>query len=1476
MSDNSQQSNGWHAPENPGQWKEMSKPTQQTGRRFRIPTMPANLTRQPTNTGGWRLPQRIDTTARPAPSGPRPEDFAFEQTAPPEDETAATTDPLPTRPEDEAQAVEAEVTPRPEDEAQAVEIEEPSPEDAAADLGLAAADVAAAEAELDADEDDEAFSMNELMALQSLTEDPPAVDVEQGTAREVDITPLETQDADELMANLSPAERAALSIEEDASADQFDYAAQLRALQGVGEDTVEAEIEQTNAQPTIDSPDDEGAFDYNSRIRELQGDAAQDDLSYSSGQPAVEEDSDGSFDYADRIRQLQGDEAPNAMGETEALEQTSPLDPAQQELIQQFRQTEQQIRALRRQRDQGLITQAQLDEQLRDLMVLDNNDDWWMMGVDTEIWYRYDQGQGQWLVEEPPHTARPSSSSVPTDTGTLDPNEVIQGSLPQVGSVEVDSDYTRASDDIVDPYSQETDYVRPQEVTPQDPQATMVGEAAYRDQLPGSEATIANPAVTDVDEFGGDDYVSPDAVVAAPIDTSSTAVPTYESYEDYGDTVGKARERQQRSALTIALISAAVLLGAFLLLSALTIGGIVLAYNNIAEQWQDEIANLDLVDAAASFQNVYIYDATGEIIAELRSQEEDSGDRVYVPLSDVSPFAIHAIVSSENASFFQDAGYSPFGIGSAFVQNFLNQEIQRGASTITQQVVDNLILADFAFEDAGDEKIAEIVVAAELSDAVSKAEILEAYLNNIYFGNQQYGIQAAADFYFDKDAADLNAAESALLAGLIPAPAQFDPVSNPEAAFTRMKVVVDRMVDVGCLQIPNQAQAFCVTQDYIDNEVASQIALVEIDSYLPEDVEFEYPHFTIFVQERLQQQFSQDEIFQRGFRVYTTLVPDLQGTAMMAIESATQDLSLNAVQTGTAMVTDPRTGAIRAMVGSPDFYNEQIDGQVNLALTYQQPGSAIKPVTYAAALSGVPSQQGVEEYYTPASILWDVPTTYSDGTLIRNFDGNYRGPVTVRDALAQSLNVPAVKAYNFVGEQEFRRTAQDMGIRFQDGAFFGLPTGLGATEVRLYDMMEAYGTLSNNGQLQPLYAIERIEDFNGNPVEYNRLQPSPALPAQTAYLITDILSDDVARQPQFGVNNTLGGGFNEDTVAAKTGTTNDGRDLWTMGYTDRAVVGVWLGRVDNRETTGGITGYTGAAPYWRVIVEDVLQRYPPSPFQLPSGVVQNQYCSVTGTGTSPNVVCPGNVRTGLFAVDKPPPPASEGYVQQTQIDTWTRDLYDQNICPDNPQTIRVADISDGTAINWLNNNQAGQNLAQRLGLNVPVRQAPEVVCGAGDASILQAAITNPTQNETVTQLSVPILGTINAGSSFSSYDIQVAPAGSTNFQIVDGPFQQLPVSGQLGVWDTQNFQNGSYTVRLAINGNNGGFAYRETTFNLQKPLPTATPTVPPQPTAPPIIVPTNVITTPIPFEGPATIDTPPQDFNAQPLNIPTATADFSP
>ncbi|MEM6528292.1 MAG: transglycosylase domain-containing protein, partial [Chloroflexota bacterium] len=1145
--------------------------------------------------------------------------------------------------------------------------------------------------------------------------------------------------------------------------------------------------------------------------------------------------------------------------------QAMPVDPAQEALAQKFIETERQVRDLRQQRDAGVLTPQSFESALRELLILDDNDNYWMMGADTEIWYRYDQGQAEWVVDQPPRPASasgaPGYQQAPTDTGSLDPNDVIQGALPQVEG------YTAPNE----PFStagqtpQDSGYMPPS--VQGNVENTLVGGAAFKDTLPSAEPTVVNMNAID---FGDDDgYAAPDSADAI-YGGDAEALAAEETYTDpeTSGIVDRARKRQQRSLIATAGVAAAVIFIITLLTASLIIGFVYFQYQSIATRWETEIATLDLFESSqVNFQDVFIYAANGDEIARLVSPT--GGNRVRVDYNDISPMMIHATVSSENDRFFEDPGFDLFAIARAFIQNITGQEVVSGASTITQQLTRQLVFDETEFQDDGDRKLNEIVVAAEISRIYTKEQILEAYLNNIFFGNNQFGVEAAAEFYFDKEAIELNLAESAMIAGLIPRPAEFDPVTNKDAAIERMRAVSLLMADNGCVPVPPNGELLCISRETLRGEPATQFAQIELTTFEPRTNEFIYPHFSVFVQERLQQNFTQDEIFRRGFRVYTTLNPRIQGVAESALVDGIDGLTLNNVQTGAVMVTDPRTGAIRAMVGSPDFDNESINGQINYALTYQQPGSAVKPLTYSAALSPIPKAGGTPEWYTPATVLWDVPTTYEDGTLIQNFDGRTRGPVTLRNALQQSLNIPAVKAYVYVGNDAFRQVSESMGIRFQDSSVLTPATGVGATEVRLFDMMEAYGTISNDGQLAPLFAIERIEDFNGNPVEFARAEPTEGISPQVAYLMQDILTDNAARIPQFGQNNNMGRGYPADTVGAKTGTTNNASDLWTMGFTNNAAVGVWMGTVEqNAATTGNLTGSSVASPVWRRVMDEVIAASPPQAFTAPQGVVQQRYCTVTGTAAADNVPCPGALGLDVFISNQPPPPATEGFVRSVQIDTWTGLLFDQNICPNDPATIQAANISDPTAVSWMNNTPQGRQFAQSIGLSLPIVRAPEQNCGSSSA-LLNASLTSPTAGQQITQAQVPVSGVVNAGGTLQSYDLQVANANAPeNFQIVAGPFQGAPNGQSLGTWDATGFPNGNYILRLALNSNTGGFAYRTVQVSLSLPLPTATPTPPALPTAPSIQLPTTDFnaTTPIPFDAATPIP-----FDAQ--GVPTQ--DFS-
>lgn len=1412
---------GWHPPANPGEWRTLAKPSRKRRLYRGVPTMPRGLSTEPKQAGGWHWPSRAETIARPAPEMASPESFAAglgmspfsepDAVAPPPEDvvpvapaaprpedltigTAVSNEPIAPRPEDVIPPSPS--VPRPEDMALA----DDEDDDIGDELEDSIDDLDMSLAELDDEED--AFSMSELMALDALSQGSDTT------------TAAPTLDDDGVSVDdLSPAERAAMGVSQTSG---FDYASKLAELEG-GDD-----LSYTAPQPQ--SPAAEGGFDYSSKLAELEG---------------------------------TGD-ATQSLGATPVYEQ--PLDPEEAAFIERFGYVEQQMPQLRRQFEMGMLNRQDYDNALRELMILDPNDDqYWMIGDDTEIWYKYDPIQQTWVVKEPPHRKRPPTvqqSAVPTDTGNLDPNQVSQmAGLPNVGGSDPYS-YTQPGTGAMDLGNT---YQAPEPVPVHDPQQTVVGDAAYRDVLPGSEPTVQNMGAVGVDDGG---YIP--AAQAA-----DAGAPAYDQMvdEDITDEIERAKQRQQRRLIGTLATVFGVIVGITFLLVAGVIFYLFSQYNGIVADYDTAIGGFGSFET--DFQTVVILDVNGDEIARLRS--EFGGDRTNVNLENVSPNMVHAIVSTENERFFVDPGFDMQAIFRAFLTNITQGEVVSGGSTITQQLARNIILRDAGreFATSAERKLHEIIVARELALRYSKEQLLEVYLNEVYFGNQKYGIEAASEFYFDKPSAELNIGESALLAGLVQAPAANDPVTNPQAAFDRIDEVTRLMVEAGggtgCLPIPFQSAPLCITESTLEGPASIEIAQVKIDRYLPEETSIEYPHFVRFVQEQIQSQYTQEEMFRRGFTIRTTLNPRLQDAAETALIQQLAGIGTSGVNTGTVMVTDPTSGAIRAMVGSPDFNNEAIDGQVNLALSWQQPGSAIKPVVYAAALSGIQTEAGAN-WYTPATILWDVPTAYSDGTAIRNYDGQFRGPVSVRRALQNSFNVPAVKAYNFIGDANFQNTSVAMGLRYLPDAVFGPPTGVGATDVRLYDMMEAYGTMANNGTLSPLYAIEEITDVAGNVVEFERAAPSAGITPQVAFLMQNILSDNQARTEAFPPNNTLSFPSYPGAVAAKTGTSSGGVDLWTMGFTKNAVVGVWVGRVDNQETFG-TSGYLTASPIWNRVMSEVLQvTAAPTAFTPPQdgSVVLREVCSTTGALADPTgtVPCVGEVRQEYVLTNQPPPPATEGFVQQVNINTWTG-LIANDFCSNDTITQTVINIDDPTAIQWLQSS-AGAAFASQLGFANGIPVAPTGACDI-NVSLPQVAITNPAQGATVTTAIVPIEGTLGMLTNFASYNIQVASqAQPDTFQIVSENITTPPVGTRLGEWDATNFQNGTYIIRLSVNSTNGGYLHRTATINLAKPLPTPTPTPLPIPTSPAIGVPGGgaVEPTPIPFDNNGSIGA--QSINATP------------
>jgi penicillin-binding protein 1C len=1416
---------GWRTPESKDKWfkPETSQVSAQSGG-WRVPgsqktperegTPVEEFETKPESTGGWHLPGGNvlpidDTSPAQTAAGDAPVAEAVAEAVLPPD----------------GEPVVAEVAEKVEEDTSPVEV---LPFEGAVPGTMEDPDATAIverdELEpLDEDDDDETFSMSELVALASL------VDTPQKQA-------------------------------EPAPSDPAEYA--RRELQRLAQQAEPARDEEA---PGSDDP-----AEYARRQLELLRDegldeeTAEDDdvVPVSTSQPAV------------------------AATPAPAAPAVPGLTPAQEALAKQYHDAEARTRDLRRQYENGQISREDLQNELKKAMVLDENRVWWMLGVESEGWYRYENGQ--WVMGEPPvlaaeravREARETGARPVTNGGTATAPAEGTGaySLPYLpdtprqptGSqpAEVDLDRTIPTTPVT---GESYTGPLPRNVPVIDSEATIPGTRGIF--LDEAAPTIRNPDLTVPSSGMGEPTVRSAAQLS---DVPGIASPIESAVPDTSTLMKEAVERQQRNLIRTILIAAAVILGVLLLVGALVAVLLVTTYNGIAEPWRDEITALANYDP--QFQTVSILAADGSVIAQINS--ETGGARTEIRLDQMSPAFVHAVISIENERFYQDPGWDPVAIGRALLQNLATGDIESGGSTITQQVARRLVLQNT--DVTPERKLQEVVVAAEIAQRYDKNFILQLYLNEVFFGNQSYGIEAASEFYFDKPASELNLPESALLAGLIQAPATYDPVVNRNAAFARMNDVLAQQAAVGCLQLqygPSGTQAFCVTPDTLQSgEFAVQRANVEARVYRPRQFRQRYPHFVNYIQTIVERSFGTDEMFRRGFRIQTTLVPSIQDTAQQALEQQLGALANNGVNNGAVLVVSPTDGAIRAMVGSVDFYDEDIDGQFNNVFAWHQPGSAIKPIIYTAGMEGV-DRNGVRQYITPASILWDVPTRYADGYTPVNFDGQFRGPVSVRNALAQSLNVPTVKLFDFIGIDRFVDTGRRMGLEFLPEAQFSLATALGATDVRLYDMVEAYGVLANDGIRVPYYSIQSITDAAGNQVALpERAQPAQAVAPGIAYLMQNILSDNDARAPQFGQNSGLTLGEYPGLVAAKTGTSNDNRDLWTVGFTSNMVVGVWLGRNDNAPTLN--TSGLAAVPVWNAVLRSAISGSQVPAFNNPGGVSQQQVCTLTGTLYDPAVPqgC-GGVRAEFFLAAQPPPPATQGLIQNVQIDTWTG-LRANQYCPESVETRQFVAINDQSAVQWLS-SAAGASVAAQLGIRPPIQAIPAAECSSTNTRpIIQ--ITSPQNGQQGLQGIVPILGTVS-GAELASYQIEVASAASpNNFVIVDGPRSNPISNGQIGQWDTtRNFGNGQFRIRLAANSTAGGVIYRYADVTVANPTPTPTPTLTPSVTPLP-----PATWTPIPFETlPAVIPPvgvvtqlpgvlPTFDPNASGFPTPTATLDF--
>ena len=604
-----------------------------------------------------------------------------------------------------------------------------------------------------------------------------------------------------------------------------------------------------------------------------------------------------------------------------------------------------------------------------------------------------------------------------------------------------------------------------------------------------------------------------------------------------------------------------------------------------------------------------IFDRTGKLIYEIYAAER----RTPIKLSEIPKYIPEATIAIEDKDFYKHKGFSITGIIRAVYSTLLRQSLQ-GGSTLDQQLVKNAYLTqDRTIRRKAQEAILTIIV----DSIYTKDQILEAYLNQIPYGGTAYGIESASELYFNKAAKDLTLAEAALLAGLPQQPTRYSPFgARPELAQQRQHNVLDRMVEDGY-----------VSKEDAEKAKSEELKYAEVEAP-------KAPHFSLWVKDQLVEKYGETMVEQGGLRVYTTLDLDLQEFAQDAVATEVGKLKNQHVGNGAVIVTRPASGEILAMVGSKDYFSEDEDGKVNVLFANRQPGSSIKPLNYALAIK--------DEKITAATALADVPTCFTvAGQEVYcpvNYDGKFHGAIEARFALGNSFNIPAVRVLALNGLTNFVDFARSMGITtFTDPSQYGLSLTLGGGEVKPYDMATAYGVFANAGIKEELVSVLKVEDYKGKILEEHEIEDLSGdriMTSGVTFIVSHMILDNNARTEAFGTSSFLNVSGHPE-VSVKTGTTNDRRDNWTIGYTPQVVVITWVGNNDNSPMSGAVSGISGASPIWNKVIKYTLDKSEEGSYneadsghswpQQPGNVVGAKICANDGlrpTGPDDNPGCP--------------------------------------------------------------------------------------------------------------------------------------------------------------------------------------------------------------------------------------------------------------
>ena len=633
-----------------------------------------------------------------------------------------------------------------------------------------------------------------------------------------------------------------------------------------------------------------------------------------------------------------------------------------------------------------------------------------------------------------------------------------------------------------------------------------------------------------------------------------------------------------------------------LCLLCFVIGGAALAVTIAFFAISINVPDLTSTSERVVAQSTKIYDRTGKIlIYDIHGEEK----RTVIPFEEIPRHIKNATIALEDNTFYQHSGIRPFAIARAFFSNIISGSVQQGGSTITQQLIKNTYLTPVRTITR---KIKEIALALKIERKYTKDEILNLYLNQIPYGSSAYGIEAASQTFFEKGASELTLREATYLASLPKAPSYYSPCGkHADRLAARADFALNRMKELGFIDDSEYRDAVNERVKFSGSCFQKIVA----------------PHFVIEVRDILNERFGEDFVEKEGYKVTTTLNADIQKNAEDIVKKYSEQIKENFNANNISVVAiDPKTGSVLAMVGSKDYFGKSypdgcaagisclFDPQVNVSIMKRQPGSAFKPFVYATAF---------KKGYTPETSIFDLFTEFSpvcnpNGVAPQgvdpktcyhpqNYDEKFRGPVTLREALAQSLNVPSVKLLYLAGINKSISTAMDFGITtLNDPDRFGLTLVLGGGEVSLLELSSAYSAFANNGARNKYQFIKKIEDANNNIIYESESQTSQVIDTNIAKVINDILSDNNARSPVFGEFSSLY--IPGKNVAAKTGTTNDHRDAWIVGYTPSITIGAWAGNNDNTPMKKKVAGFI-IAPIWKEIMENALMNFPEEKFEKP-------------------------------------------------------------------------------------------------------------------------------------------------------------------------------------------------------------------------------------------------------------------------------------